>query len=293
MTSRKTLGRGLQALIPETGESENNPSNKETIQSIPIDEIDPREDQPRQNFDEEAIDSLAQSIKEYGLLNPIVLTKANGSDKYQILAGERRYRASKKLGLNKIDAIVREYSKKDVDILSLIENIQREDLSAYEEALAYKKLVDDFAMTQDEIAKTMGKSRSYIANTLRLLSLRKKEIEALEDKKISSSQARTLLSIKDDKKRDEALEGFIGKKMNIRDVEKLNKTKRKKSKKQSKSGLSDIDKILLEDYEEKFMERVGSRVKIDKDGSTYKLIIDCFTVEDIENIYWRLGHGDS
>lgn len=293
MTSRKTLGRGLQALIPETRESENNPSNKETIKSIPINQIDPREDQPRQNFDEEAIDSLAQSIKEYGLLNPIVLTKANGSDKYQILAGERRYRASKKLGLDKIDAIVREYSKKDVDILSLIENIQREDLSAYEEALAYKKLVDDFAMTQDEIAKTMGKSRSYIANTLRLLSLRKKEIEALENKKISSSQARTLLSIKDDKKRDEALEGFIGKKINIRDVEKLNKTKRKKTKKQSKSGLSDIDKILLEDYEEKFMERVGSRVKIDKDGNTYKLIIDCFTVEDIENIYWRLGHGDS
>lgn len=293
MTSRKTLGRGLQALIPETRESENNPSNKETIQSIPINQIDPRDDQPRQNFDEEAIDSLAQSIKEYGLLNPIVLTKANGSDKYQILAGERRYRASKKLGLDKIDAIVRVYNKKDVDILSLIENIQREDLSAYEEALAYKKLVDDFAMTQDEIAKTMGKSRSYIANTLRLLSLRKKEIEALEDKKISSSQARTLLSIKDDKKRDEALEGFIGKKINIRDVEKLNKTKRKKTKKQSKSGLSDIDKILLEDYEEKFMERVGSRVKIDKDGNTYKLIIDCFTVEDIENIYWRLGHGDS
>ncbi|WP_243342247.1 ParB/RepB/Spo0J family partition protein [Anaerococcus sp. AGMB09787] len=293
MTSRKTLGRGLQALIPETRESENNPSNKETIQSIPINQIDPRDDQPRQNFDEEAIDSLAQSIKEYGLLNPIVLTKANGSDKYQILAGERRYRASKKLGLDKIDAIVRVYNKKDVDILSLIENIQREDLSAYEEALAYKKLVDDFAMTQDEIAKTMGKSRSYIANTLRLLSLRKKEIEALEDKKISSSQARTLLSIKDDKKRDEALEGFIGKKINIRDVEKLNKTKRKKNKKQSKSGLSDIDKILLEDYEEKFMERVGSRVKIDKDGNTYKLIIDCFTVEDIENIYWRLGHGDS
>lgn len=289
MTGRKTLGRGLSALIPETTDTV---VEREKVTSVDINLIDPRSDQPRKTFDKESIEGLAQSIKEYGLLNPIVLTK-NGQ-RYEILAGERRFRASKHLGLDKIDAIVRDYTKKDIDILSLVENIQREDLSPVEEARAYKKLVDDFSMTQEEIAKTMAKSRSYIANTIRLLNLNEEELDALINKEISSSQARTLLSIKETDKRKEALDGFINKEINIRDAEKLGKKKSNpKTKKKKKSGLSDIDKILLEDYEEKFMDKVGSKVKIDKTGETYKLIIDCFTVEDIENIYWRLKDEDN
>lgn len=283
MTGRKTLGRGLSALIPETNIKE----DKESIEQIDLSLIDPRDDQPRNVFDEETIDGLSESIKEYGLLNPIVLTKKG--ERYEILAGERRYRASIKLGLKKIDAIVRDYTKKDIDILSLIENIQREDLSPIEEAKAYKKISDDFSMTQEEISKTVGKSRSYIANSMRLLKLNENESRALLEKKITSSQARTLLSIKDDDERKKALDDFINKKLNVRDAEKIGNKKDKDSKKSKKTGLSDIDKILLEDYEEKFMERVGSKVKIDKTGDTYKLIIDCFTVEDIENIYWRLA----
>lgn len=280
MTGRKTLGRGLSALIPEVEE------DITSIEKIDIDLIEARRDQPRKNF--ENIEELAESIKEYGLLNPIVLSKNNG--KYEIIAGERRYRASIKAGLKKIDAIVRDFDQKDIDILSLVENIQREDLSALEEAEAYKKLIDDFSMTQEEISKSMGKSRSYIANSVRLLKLNKDETEALADRKISASQARTLLSIKDEEERKKALDGFINKKLNVRDAEKIsNKAKRK----EKADGLSDIDKILLEDYEEKFMEKVGSKVKIDKTGKTYKLIIDCFTVDDIETIYWRLGDEDS
>ncbi|WP_105301454.1 ParB/RepB/Spo0J family partition protein [Anaerococcus marasmi] len=280
MTGRKTLGRGLSALIPEVEE------DITSIEKIDIDLIEARRDQPRKNF--ENIEELAESIKEYGLLNPIVLSKNNG--KYEIIAGERRYRASIKAGLKKIDAIVRNFDQKDIDILSLVENIQREDLSALEEAEAYKKLIDDFSMTQEEIAKSMGKSRSYIANSVRLLKLNKDETEALADRKISASQARTLLSIKDQDERKKALDGFINKKLNVRDAEKI---KNKGKRKEKADGLSDIDKILLEDYEEKFMEKVGSKVKIDKTGKTYKLIIDCFTVDDIENIYWRLGDEDS
>lgn len=280
MTGRKTLGRGLSALIPEVEEDITN------IEKIDIDLIEARSDQPRKNF--ENIEELAESIKEYGLLNPIVLSKNNG--KYEIIAGERRYRASVYAGLKKIDAIVRNFDQKDIDILSLVENIQREDLSALEEAEAYKKLIDDFSMTQEEISKSMGKSRSYIANTIRLLKLNKDEREALTDRKISASQARTLLSIKDEEERKKVLDGFINRKLNVRDAEKIsNKSKGKRE----EDGLSDIDKILLEDYEEKFMEKVGSKVKIDKTGKTYKLIIDCFTVDDIENIYWRLGDEDS
>lgn len=280
MTGRKTLGRGLSALIPEIEE------DIRSIEKIDIDLIQARSDQPRKNF--ENIEELAESIKEYGLLNPIVLSKNN--DKYEIIAGERRYRASVLAGLKKIDAIVRDFDQKEIDILSLVENIQREDLSALEEAQAYKKLIDDFSMTQEEISKSMGKSRSYIANTIRLLKLNNDEREALADRKISASQARTLLSIKDEEERKKALDGFINKKLNVRDAEKIsNKSKGKRE----PEGLSDIDKILLEDYEEKFMEKVGSKVKIDKTGKTYKLIIDCFTVDDIENIYWRLGDEDS
>lgn len=284
MTGRKTLGRGLSALIPEVEE------DITSIEKIDINLIEARSDQPRKNF--ENIEELAESIKEYGLLNPIVLSKNNG--KYEIIAGERRYRASVYAGLKKIDAIVRDFDQKDIDILSLVENIQREDLSALEEAEAYKKLIDDFSMTQEEIAKSMGKSRSYIANTIRLLKLNKDETEALANKKISASQARTLLSIKDQEARKKALDGFINKKLNVRDAEKINNKNKSKDKSREKvDGLSDIDKILLEDYEEKFMEKVGSKVKIDKTGKVYKLIIDCFTVDDIENIYWRLGDEDS
>lgn len=282
MTGRKTLGRGLSALIPEVEEGIT------SIEKIDIDLIEARSDQPRKNF--ENIEELAESIREYGLLNPIVLSKNNG--KYEIIAGERRYRACIQAGLKKIDAIVRDFDQKDIDILSLVENIQREDLSALEEAEAYKKLMDDFSMTQEEIAKSMGKSRSYIANTIRLLKLNQEETDALAARKISASQARTLLSIKDEDERKKTLDDFINKKINVRDAEKISKKKNSEEKAITK-GLSDIDKILLEDYEEKFMEKVGSKVKIDKTGKTYKLIIDCFTVDDIENIYWRLGDEDN
>lgn len=282
MTGRKTLGRGLSALIPEVEEGIT------SIEKIDIDLIEARSDQPRKNF--ENIEELAESIREYGLLNPIVLSKNNG--KYEIIAGERRYRASIQAGLKKIDAIVRDFDQKDIDILSLVENIQREDLSALEEAEAYKKLMDDFSMTQEEIAKSMGKSRSYIANTIRLLKLNQEETDALAARKISASQARTLLSIKDEDERKKTLDDFINKKINVRDAEKISKKNNSEEKAITK-GLSDIDKILLEDYEEKFMEKVGSKVKIDKTGKTYKLIIDCFTVDDIENIYWRLGDEDN
>lgn len=282
MTGRKTLGRGLSALIPEVEEGIT------SIEKIDIDLIEARSDQPRKNF--ENIEELAESIREYGLLNPIVLSKNNG--KYEIIAGERRYRACIQAGLKKIDAIVRDFDQKDIDILSLVENIQREDLSALEEAEAYKKLMDDFSMTQEEIAKSMGKSRSYIANTIRLLKLNQEETDALAARKISASQARTLLSIKDEDERKKTLDDFINKKINVRDAEKISKKKNSEEKAITK-GLSDIDKILLEDYEEKFMKKVGSKVKIDKTGKTYKLIIDCFTVDDIENIYWRLGDEDN
>ncbi|WP_230197694.1 ParB/RepB/Spo0J family partition protein [Anaerococcus provencensis] len=242
MSNRRALGRGLNSLIPENNKElkpvfnynkksdEKKESTKEDLSKeitrLPLEKIKARDNQPRKSFDDESLSDLASSIKEYGLLNPIVVTKK--ADYYEILAGERRYRASKLAGLDEIDAIVKEFGQKNVDVLSLVENIQREDLKALEEAQAYQKLSKDHKMTQEQIAKTVGKSRSYIANTLRLLNLYDIEKRALNDGKISPSQARTLLSIEDPNQRSLTLNDFINGSTNIRKVERKVSTKTEK-----------------------------------------------------------------
>lgn len=316
MSNKRTLGRGLHSLIPEVEEKEKQAAGKnlnyslntdyelaikdevkkidqqkpgDKIEKINIQKLKPRTNQPRKHFDQEALNDLAASIKEYGLLNPIVVSKVDNN--YEIIAGERRYRASKIAGLKEIDAIVRDYSNKEIEILSLIENVQREDLKTLEEARAYKKLSENHNMTQEQIAKTMGKSRSYIANTLRLLNLTEVEKKALDDGKISPSQARTLLSISDQNQRSLTLNDFINGSTNIRNVEKkVTKKKEKKSTEKTNKQTygPNIDQILVEDLEEKFMDQVGSKVAINKDGKSYKVTIDCYSIDDIEKLYDRL-----
>lgn len=303
MTNRRSLGRGLHSLIPEdpnkkmnklfeTEPVANKPIvkdlNSKEILEIDIEKIYARDNQPRKSFDDESIDDLAKSIEKYGLLNPIVVRKKN--DKYEIVAGERRYRAVKKLGFKTIDAILKVYEEKDVEVLSLIENIQREDLKALEEANAYKKLSSQYNLTQEEIAKTMGKSRSYIANTMRLLNLYDVEKRALDKGQISPSQARTLLSIDDGNLRSLTLNDFINGSTNIRKVEKR-KIKEKKvaeSTRDNKPQTPNLDDILLEDLTEKFMDKLSSKVNISKSGKNYKLTIDCYSIEDLEKIYDKL-----
>ena len=316
MSNKRTLGRGLHSLIPEVEEKKEQASDKnlnyslntdyelaikdevkkidqqkpgDKIEKISIQKLKPRTNQPRKHFDQDALNDLASSIKEYGLLNPIVVSKVDNT--YEIIAGERRYRASKIAGLKEIDAIVRDYSNKEIEILSLIENVQRENLKTLEEARAYKKLSENHNMTQEQIAKTMGKSRSYIANTLRLLNLTDVEKRALDDGKISPSQARTLLSISDQNQRSLTLNDFINGSTNIRNVEKKvtkNKEKKTTDKASKKTYGPDIDQILVEDLEEKFMDQVGSKVAINKDGKSYKVTIDCYSIDDIEKLYDRL-----
>lgn len=276
--TKRSLGRGLGSLIPE-----NNKKNKAIVR-IPMEKIYPRNDQPRKNFDEKAIEGLSQSIEKYGLLNPIVLRK-NGI-RYEIIAGERRFRASKLLGLKEIEAVIKNVDTKDIDILSIVENVQREDLSGLEEANAYNELSKNYGMTQDEIAKTVGKSRSYIANTLRLLKLDENSKKELEEGNISSSQARTLLSIKDEEDRKKSLDDFKNKKTNIRKVEKISSQNKKKVNKEDK-----LDMILFEDFEEKFIDLLSSKVEIKRTKETYKVTIDCFSIDDIEHLYWRLKNG--
>ncbi|WP_311370443.1 ParB/RepB/Spo0J family partition protein [Anaerococcus hydrogenalis] len=275
--TKKSLGRGLGSLIPE-----NNKRNK-TIVRIPMEKIYTRKDQPRKNFDDKALLGLSQSIEKYGLLNPIVLRK-NGI-KYEIIAGERRYRASKLLGHKEIDAIIKNVDNKNIDILSIVENVQREDLTGLEEANAYNELCQNYNMTQEEVAKTVGKSRSYIANSLRLLKLDENSKRELQEGNISPSQARTLLSIKDEDYRKKSLDDFKNKKTNIRKVEK--KSRKNKSIKDDQN----LDQILFEDFEEKFIDLLNSKVEIKKNKEGYRVSIDCFSIDDIENLYWSIKNG--
>lgn len=275
--TKKSLGRGLGSLIPE-----NNKRNK-TIVRIPMEKIYTRKDQPRKNFDDKALLGLSQSIEKYGLLNPIVLRK-NGI-KYEIIAGERRFRASKLLGHKEIDAIIKNVDNKNIDVLSIVENVQREDLTGLEEANAYNELCQNYNMTQEEVAKTVGKSRSYIANSLRLLKLDENSKRELQEGNISSSQARTLLSIKNEDDRKKSLDDFKNKKTNIRKVEK--KSRKNKSIKDDQN----LDQILFEDFEEKFIDLLNSKVEIKKNKEGYRVSIDCFSIDDIENLYWSIKNG--
>ena len=321
MSNRRSLGRGLSSLIPDVKEEKKDLSQEELgedfskVLSLPLDKVRPRDGQPRKDFDPKALEDLAQSIEEYGLLNPITVTKVG--DHYEILAGERRYRASVLNKAETIDAIVKDYEDKDVEVLSLIENVQREDLSAIEEATAYKKLAESYGLTQDEIAKKMGKSRSYIANTIRLLKLNDEEKSALSEGSISPSQARSLLSLNEGEKRDKALDDYINKKAVVRDVEKISREDKAKPEKkfidlsgkkptddsktndsqtkktkETEENLPNLDSLLFDDFEEKFMDKLDTKVRIEKSKDAYKLVIDCFSVEDIEKIYKRIGYED-
>lgn len=314
MTNRRSLGRGLSSLIPDAKEESG--KEKVNVEDIPLELIRPREGQPRKDFDQKSLEDLANSIEEYGLLNPITVTKVSGH--YEILAGERRFRACRINGAKTIAAIVKSYDEKDVEVLSLIENVQREDLSAIEEATAYKKLIDAYGLTQDEVAKKMGKSRSYIANTIRLLKLNDQEKSALIDGSISSSQARSLLSLGNDEKRDQALEDFKNKKAVVRDVEEMSrqakkdqenknrnfidlsgrpkkedkKEAQKEEDKKEEKNLPNLDSLLFDDFEEKFMDKLDTKVAIEKNKDTYKLVIDCYSIEDLEKIYDRISYED-
>ncbi|MCW6678508.1 ParB/RepB/Spo0J family partition protein [Anaerococcus sp. NML200574] len=311
MNKKRSLGRGLSSLIPDAKDT----NHEGRIIKVSLDKIKAREGQPRKTFDQKGLEDLARSIKEYGLLNPISLSKAG--DHYEILAGERRYRASLLNGATEIEAIIKDYEDKDIEILSLIENVQREDLSSIEEATAYKKLYETYNLTQDQIAEKMGKSRSYIANTMRLLKLEDSEKEALNKGEISSSQARSLLSLKDEDDRKKALEDYKNKKTVVREVEELSRAKADKPSKEEgpktienekhkgkyldlskdtkdtkEEKLPNLDQLLFDDFEEKFMDKLSTKVSIKKDKDTYRLVIDCYSIEDLENIYKRLGEDD-
>lgn len=224
MSKKFGLGKGLEALIPE--------GNEDNVNSIDINLIKAYENQPRKNFDKQKIMELAESIKEHGIIQPLVLKRiSNGC--YKIIAGERRWRAAKLAGIKDVPAIIMDLTDKDILEVSLIENIQREDLNPIEEALGYKRLIEDFKLTQDDLAKKIGKSRAAIANNLRLLNLDKRVQEYLVEDEISEGHGRVLLELNDKEEQYRAALAIIDKKLSVRETERFVKLIKSKMKKQN------------------------------------------------------------
>lgn len=278
MAKKTGLGKGLDALFSDNLKEikeEEQIRDGEVVQNLKIIEVEPNREQPRKNFDEEALSDLAESIKRYGLIQPIIVTKKE--DYYEIIAGERRWRASKKAGLTTIPAIVREDDKRKNQEIALIENIQREDLNAFEKASGIKLLMDDYALTQQQVAEIIGKSRSGVANTLRILNLDKRVLELAKQGKLTESHCRALLVYEDGDKQYEAALKYIEKGESSREIERS--TKRVKNKK--------IDKryeAIYRDIEESFQGFFGTKVRLNAGKRSGKIVIEYTSNDDLSRI---------
>lgn len=287
MTKKTGLGKGLDALFSsspieddEKDEVEikeiDNKDDSEKIHKIKITEIEPNKNQPRRTFNSESIDELAESIKKYGVIQPIIVSKKDNY--YEIIAGERRWRASKKAGLAEMPCIIRESEEKENKEVALIENIQREDLNPIEKAKSFRTLMDEYGMTQAELAETLGISRSSLANTVRLLNLDPRVIELALDGKLTEGHCRSLIGIEDPDKQYEMAKQIIENGDSVREIER--KVKNKKQTKEQNNQYAAIYK----DIEDRFQGFFGTKVKLDAGKKKGKIIIEYVSNEDLERI---------
>ena len=268
------MGKGLGALIPEGEESDRN-----SIVEIKITDIEANDKQPRKAFNDATLADLSESIKEHGVVQPIIVRKQGNG--YQIVAGERRWRAARLAGKKTIPAIVKECSNLEVMELALIENLQREDLNSIEEAMAYKSLIEEYNMTQEEISKKIGKSRPAIANSLRLLQLPQEIKNMIAEGKISQGHARALLSISGEKKQIDMAEKIIAQQLNVRQIEKLAKDTKQKKKKEV---LPDAYQIEINQLEERLRAVFGTKVTIHHKKNRGSIEIEYFSDEEFDRI---------
>lgn len=274
MNKKFGLGKGLGALIPDEVKEDGN------INVVDINLIKANEDQPRKNFDEEKIVQLSESIKEHGIIQPIIL-KDNGNT-YSIIAGERRWRAAKVAGIKEIPAIVMNLSDKDILEVSLIENIQRQDLNPIEEALAYKRLIEDFKLTQEEVSLKVGKSRVAVTNCLRLLNLDSRVQEYLIDGIISEGHGRTLLGIENKDDQYQLAQTIIDEKLSVRELEKF--IKNINSKKDLVKKVENEQKPYYIDIKNRLEGLFGTKVLLHDKKNKGKIEIQYYSNEDLQRI---------
>ena len=263
---KKGLGRGLGSLLRDEDFI-----TDENLLTVDLDKLMAREDQQRKSFDDDSLKELANSIKADGVIQPIVVRKVD--DRYEIIAGERRFRASKLAGLEKVPVVVKNVTDRKARELALVENIQREDLNPIEEAISLKTLMEEYKLTQQELSDIIGKSRSYIANNLRLLNLSDHIKEYLIRGELSPSQGRTLLSLETDEERNKYLDKLLVKEVNIRDVE--------KKAKQSKNKTEDI---FIKDICERLTEVLDAKVKINEKKKGGQIEISYLNEADLQRI---------
>ena len=278
MVKKTGLGKGLDALFGPAPEEEQMQEN-DILKNLKITEVEPNREQPRKNFNQEPLEELAESIKEYGLIQPIIVTKKEGY--YAIIAGERRWRACKLAGLEEIPAIIREDDERKNNEIALIENIQREDLNPFEKALGIKNLMQTYGLTQEEVSKKLGKSRSAIANTVRVLNLEPRVLEFAKQGKLTEGHCKALLAITDPEKQYITAVNLIERGTTVKELENTNKKINKKT--VSREELRKMN-VLYNDIENTFQGFFGTKVKLDPGKKKGKIIIEYSSNDDLERI---------
>lgn len=302
MPTKKGLGRGLNQLIPTGDEartkSKSTPGEttktitkevvkevvKEVEQKVKITQIEPNKSQPRKQFDEDALQELADSIKQYGVLEPLIVTKKGKF--YEIIAGERRWRAARLAGVKEVPVVIREYTDREIMEISLIENIQREDLNPIEEALAYESLINEYSLTQEEVAEKVSKNRSTIANSLRLLKLCDEVRQMIIEDKLTTGHARALIPIEDAELQTEAANFIFDNKLSVRDTEIYIKKLLSIPKESKKNIVATNDlSIFYNDIESRLKDILGAKIAIkSKNNDKGKIEINYYSQDELERI---------
>lgn len=291
---RGGLGKGLDSLIPDNGKVPESGRKTKVVEKViekivekpsevklRLNQIEPNREQPRKKFDEQSLEELADSIRQFGILQPLIVQEKK--DYYEIIAGERRWRAAKIAGLKEIPVVIRKMSEQEVVEISLIENIQRENLNPIEEAAAYKRLLDEFHLTQEEIAERVAKSRTAVTNSMRLLKLDERVQQMVVDEMLSTGHARALLAIEDPELQFQTANKIYNEKLSVREVEKLVKNiGKEKPEKKEKNFQQDA---VFQDLEEKMKVSLGTKVSINrKDDKKGRIEIEYYSMEELERL---------
>lgn len=289
---KKGLGKGLDSLIPDNKSIKSVTPDKSSeakkeeekagVQTMKINEVEPNRDQPRKNFDEDALLELSDSIKQFGVLQPLLVRKRK--DYYEIIAGERRWRAAKIAGVKEVPVIVKEYTDQEILEIGLIENIQRENLNPIEEAIAFKRLLEEFNLKQDEVAERVSKSRTAVTNSMRLLKLSDKVQQMIIDDMISTGHARALLAIDDPELQYTLANKIFDEKLSVRETEKLVKEIKNPKKPKEKKIMENA--FIYQDLEEKMKGVFGTKVSIASKGKGKgKIEIEYYSDDELEHLF--------
>lgn len=288
----KGLGRGLDSLIPAMDVKPAKKKDADVAEKGPetlvkITKVEPNREQPRKNFDEDALLELSESIKQFGLLQPILVQ--DRKDYYEIIAGERRWRAAKLAGLKEVPVIIKNLTEQEIVEIALIENIQREDLNPIEEALAYKKLLEEFNLKQDEVAERVSKSRTAVTNSMRLLKLSEEVQRMIIDEMITTGHARALLGVSDPEQQYLLAQRIFDEKLSVREIEKMVKNMGKPIKEKKDKTIDESLQIIYQDISEKLKVKLGTKVNVvPKENGSGKIEIEFYSHDELDRILTQI-----